>query len=78
MAVCNSHSSRYLPTIWDNVVQDEPAEDACQNTDAWKECGEVLSSVTVNCDEADSSHSFHINKPLADSIDVHIDTIYII
>lgn len=21
--------------------QDEPAEDACQNTDAWKECGEV-------------------------------------
>ena len=52
VAVCNSHSSRYLPTIRDNAVQDEPAEDACHNTDAWKECGEVFSSVTLNCDEA--------------------------
>ena len=27
--------------------QDEPAEDACQNTDAWKECGEAPFLVTV-------------------------------
>jgi hypothetical protein len=33
------------------MMQDEPAEDACQNTDAWKECGEAsgLGFVTSWC-----------------------------
>lgn len=33
------------------MMQDEPAEDACQNTDAWKECGEAsgLGLVTSWC-----------------------------
>lgn len=27
-------------------LQDEPAEDACENADSWKECGEVPPSVS--------------------------------